>query len=61
MEKHDKCNIKDFYPSIMETLLHEAIQFAKEYIPITRKDVEVIFYTQKSALYNDGEPWVKKE
>ena len=23
--------------------------------------VEVIFYAQKSVLYNDGEPWVKKE
>ena len=28
---------------------------------ITRKDVEVIFHTQKSVLYNDGKTWVKKE
>ena len=54
-------DIKDFYPSITETLLNEAIQFAKEYVPITRKDVEVIFHAQKSGLYNDGEPCVKKE
>ena len=54
-------DIKDFYPSIKETLLHEAIQFAKEHVPITRKDVEVIFHERKSVLYNDGEPWVKKE
>ena len=32
-------DIKDFYPSIKETLLHEAIQFAKEHVAITRKDV----------------------
>ena len=54
-------DIKDFYPSIKETLLNEAIQFAKEYVPITRKDVEVIFHARKSGLCNDGEPCVKKE
>ena len=53
-------DIKDFYPSIKETL-NEAIQFAKEHVAITRKDVEVIFHAQKSVLYNDGEPWMKKE
>ena len=54
-------DIKDFYPSIKEALLNEAIQFAKEHVPITRKDVEVIFHARKSVLYNDAEPWVKKE
>ena len=42
-------------------MLHEAIQFIKEYALITRKDVEVIFHAGKSVLYNDGKPWVKKE
>ena len=54
-------DIKDFYPSIKEILLHEAIQFAKEHVPITRKDVEVIFQARKSVLYNNAELWVKKE
>ena len=54
-------DIKDFYPSIKETLLDEAMQFAKEHVPVARKDVGVIFQTRKSVLYNDGEPWVKKE
>ena len=61
MYKFLQFDIKDFYPSIKETLLHEAIQFAKEHVPITRKDVEVIFHPRKSVLYNDGEPLVKKE
>ena len=52
---------KDFYSSIKETLLHEAIQFAKEHVPITRKYVEVIFHARKSVLYKGGEPWMKKE
>ena len=51
---------KGFYRSIKETLLHEAIQFAKEHVPITRKDVERIFHARKSDLHNDGQPWVKK-
>ena len=54
-------DIKDFYRSIKETLLDEAMQFAKEHVPVARKDVGVIFQTRKSVLYNDGEPWVKKE
>ena len=29
-------------------------------MPITRKDIEVIFHARKSVLYNDGAPWVKK-
>ena len=37
------------------------MQFAKEHVPITKKDIEVIFHAQKSDLYNDGEPLVKKE
>ena len=55
-------DIKDFYPSIKETLLNEAIQFVKEHVPIiTRKDVEEISHARKLVLYNNGEPWVKKE
>ena len=54
-------DVKDFYPSIKETLSNEAIQVAKEHVLITRKDVEIIFHVQKWVLYNNGEPWVKKE
>ena len=56
LHKFLQFDIKDFYPSIKETLLNEAIQFAKEHVPITRKDVEVIFHARKSVLYNNGEP-----
>ena len=58
--KYLQFDIKDFYPSVNETL-NEAIQFAKERVPITRKDVEAIFSAQKSVLYNNREPWAKKE
>ena len=54
-------DIKDFYSSIKETLLNEAIQLAKEHVSITRKDIEVIFHARKLILYNNGETWLKKE
>ena len=53
-------DIKDFYPSIKEKLLWEAIRFAKLYISITNKDIEAIFHARKSLLYYNDEPWVKK-
>ena len=53
-------DIKDFYPSIKEKLLWEAIRFAKLYISITNKDIETIFHDRKSLLYYNKEPWVKK-
>ena len=53
-------DIKDFYSSIKEKLLCEAIRFAKRQISITNKDIEAIFHARKSLLYYNDEPWVKK-
>ena len=73
MEKLDECNqvvqeynfflldIKNFYSSVKKMLLHEAIQFAKEHVLITRKDIEVTSEAPKPVLYNGGGTWVKKE
>ena len=54
------CDIKDFYPSIKEKLLWEAITFAKCYISITNKDIEAIFYGRKFPLYYNDKTWIKK-
>ena len=37
-------NIKDFYPSIKEILLKNAIQFAAEHTNINKNGFEVIFH-----------------
>lgn len=37
------------------------MQFTKEHVLISRKDLQVIFHTRKSVLYNDGEPLLKKD
>ena len=39
--------IKDFYPSIQEELLNKGLRFAQEYIDITSKDTEIIYYDRK--------------
>ena len=51
--KYLQLNIKDVYPFFKQKLLHKAIDFAKEHVIITRKDVEVTFQAQKSVLYNE--------
>ena len=53
-------HIKDFYPSIKEKLLWEAIRCARRYISIFNKDIEAIFHVRKSLLYYNDDPWVKK-
>ena len=54
-------DIKDFYPSIKEGLLIDALEFAKQHVTIKSKDRETIFHARKSFLYNEGEPWIKKQ
>ena len=54
-------DIKDFYPSIKGSLLHEALQFAKMHVNITQRDIDVMIHSRKSLLYNNGIPWVKTE
>ena len=54
-------DIKDFYPPIKEDLLIETLEFAKQHVTIKSKDRETIFHARKSLLYNEGEPWIKKQ
>ena len=53
-------DIVEFYPSISEKLLREALNYAKEFIKITAEDVNIIFQTKKTLLFSDEKPWIKK-
>ena len=53
--------IKDFYPSIKEALLIKAINFAEKLVHITNEDKVIIKHARKSLLYNNSEPWMKKD
>ena len=54
-------DIKDFYLSIKETLLKNAIQFSAEHKDINKNDFEVIFHAQKPLLFHSNQPWIKKD
>ena len=54
-------DIKDSYPSIKETLLIKAINFAEKLVNITNEDKVIIKHARKSLLYNNSEPWMKKD
>ena len=54
-------DIKDFYFSIKEGLLIEALEFVKQHITIKSKDRETIFHVRNSLLYKEEEPWIKKK
>ena len=53
-------DVKDFYPSINEKLLTNAIQFAEQSLSISQKDREIIFHSRKSLLFHNDDNWVKK-
>ena len=54
-------NIKDFYPPIKETLLIKVINFAENLVNITNEDKVIIKHVRKSLLYDNSEPWMKKD
>ena len=54
-------DIQEFYPSIGEKRLKDAVLFAQTHTNISRKDIEVIFHCLRSLLFHDNEPWIKKD
>ena len=54
-------DVVNFYPSINQNLLKNAIGWARQYIDISSDDEDIILKTKQSILYNEGKPWVKKE
>ena len=53
-------DIAEFYPSISEEILDNAILFAQQYVDVPEKDLCIIKHCRKSLLYNDSEPWKKR-
>ena len=54
-------DIKEFYPSIKECLLKNAINFAEQHTEISEKDKAIIFNARKSLLFNGQDVWIKKK
>ena len=61
--KQDKYLIQidlvDYYPSVTETLLKKAIEFAETVTNITPLEKDLINHARLSVLYHDDEVWMK--
>ena len=53
-------DIKEFYPSITESILVNTLDFAKLHTTITEKETRTIFHCRKSLLFFHDEAWKKK-
>ena len=53
-------DIVDFYPSISEKLLLDALEFAKLFTDIEPEKIEIILHCRKSLLFNNENTWIKK-
>ena len=49
-------DIVDFYPSISDNLLDQALSWASNLADILDEDISIIKHTRKSLLFNDGKP-----
>ena len=54
-------DVKDFYPSITESLMELSLRFASEFINIEDRELQAIRHARKWLLFKDGEPWRKRE
>ena len=53
-------DIVDFYPSISEKLLDQALSWTSNLTTISENDILIIKHVRKSLLFNTGKPWTKK-
>ena len=59
--KFIKFDIVDFYPTISLQLLKDLIGFAKLHTTKSEHVEETIFKSRKSLLFDNNEPWIKKD
>ena len=54
-------DVDAFYPSITLRLLKKAIEWARQFCPISDLDEEIFMHCRRTFLFHDGKAWVKKE
>ena len=52
-------DILEFYPSITETILDNALSFTKQHVEISDKDLQIMKHCRKSLLCHENEAWKK--
>ena len=55
-----KFDIINFYSSITEKLLKNAILFSKKFTAVNDNTIKIILNARKSLLFNSNNPWMKK-
>lgn len=55
-----KYDIKDFYLSITENILLDALMFAKSFVCLNPDHIALILHCRKSVLFHGGEAWINK-
>ena len=53
-------DVCEFYPSISEELLNNALSFASKYDNISDDEKQIIMQAKQSTLFNRGDPWAKR-
>ena len=56
-----KFDIREFYPSITETILDKTLLFAKQHHDISNDNTRLIKHCRKSLLFSNNEAWKKKQ
>ena len=56
-----KFDIVDFYPSITESLLDRAIEFASSFTTLAHDEIKIIKHSRKALLFSNSSQWVKKQ
>ena len=62
-ERHsfNSFDIVDFYPSISEKLLDEALSWASNLTTTSDNNISIIKHARKSLLFNTIKPWTKED
>ena len=61
-ERFIQYDIESFYPSISESLLDHAIEFAQRRVEIEQDDINIIKHSRQSLLFcQEGEVWKRKD
>ena len=58
--KFIKFDIAEFYPSISESLVQKALNFAQKFTEIDQELIDLIMHSRKSVLFEQNQVWVKK-
>ena len=53
-------DIVEFYPSITEKLLNDALDFASQHTEVSDLDRRLIKHAKQTILFNQDQPWAKK-